>query len=269
VRYASQRSVQTVIIHHLCSNRSNLSSTAPVHVKSLDRQNSPADAILLSLQQVASERAQRDADPALAGRVAAVKRFQHARFEHSYADLMADRRYAGATRFFLEDLYGPGDFTHRDTQFARIVPALVRLFPRDIVSTVAELAALHALSEQLDSAMALALDDAQINPATYSKAWRFVGQPEARDRQIALMVSVGQALDRHTRNPLLRHSLRLMRSPAKAAGLGALQRFLETGFDTFRAMKGAADFLDTIASREREMAALLFAGGEVSPSTDS
>jgi len=75
------------------------------------------------------------------------------------------------------------------------------------------------------------------------------------------MLDVGQALDALTRKPLLRHSLRLMRGPAMAAGLSALQRFLETGFDTFRAMRGAEGLLDTIARRERSLAAELFAGG--------
>nr|WP_296674009.1 hypothetical protein [Thiothrix sp. UBA2332] len=76
-----------------------------------------------------------------------------------------------------------------------------------------------------------------------------------------LMLQVGGALERYTRNPLLRHSLRLMRAPAQAAGLGALQSFLENGFDTFREMRGAREFLDTIANRERELAARLFGGG--------
>ena len=57
------------------------------------------------------------------------------------------------------------------------------------------------------------------------------------------MLAVGVALDSYTRNPLLRHTLRLMRTPAQAAGLSALQTFLERGFDTFRAMKGADTFL--------------------------
>ena len=64
------------------------------------------------------------------------------------------RATRGAARFFLDDLYGPRDFSERDAQFARIVPALVRLFPHEIVGTVQALAALHALSERLDSAMA-------------------------------------------------------------------------------------------------------------------
>jgi hypothetical protein len=77
-----------------------------------------------------------------------------------------------------------------------------------------------------------------------------------------LMLSVGSALDGYTRNLLLRHSLRVMRAPAQAAGLGALQEFLERGFDTFRQMRGAQEFLALIARRERDLAARLFAGAD-------
>jgi hypothetical protein len=211
---------------------------------------------------VHAERARRSADGALAAAVAAVKQFQHARFTHSYADLLAQPRYTRAARFFLDDLYGPTDFTQRDEQFARVVPALVRLFPAELVGTVLQLAQLHALSERLDTAMALALGSSSFDGRAYGRAWREVGDPPARDRQIDLMLAVGLALDRYTRSAFLRHSLRLMRGPAQAAGLGALQGFLETGFDTFKAMNGAQAFLGLIERRERALAAHLFDGGD-------
>jgi hypothetical protein len=229
--------------------------------------NPQGEKILHGLQTVAAERTRRAADPALAAAVVAVKQFQHARFQATYADLLASPRYARAARFFLDDLYGPMDFTQRDSQFARIVPGLVRLFPADIISTVVALAELHALSETLDTAMARELGPSPPDGKSYGRAWRSVGQPAERERQIALMLAVGSALDRYTRNPLLRHSLRLMRGPAQAAGLGVLQTFLETGFDTFRDMRGAAGFLDTVATRERDLAARLFAGGDVTDAT--
>jgi hypothetical protein len=217
--------------------------------------------ILDRLGEVAHERQRRAQDAALAGWVRAVKRFQHARFEQTYADLLAQPRYTAAARFFLEDLYGPTDFTRRDDEFLRIVPALVRLFPHDIVLTVRSLAELHALSEVLDTAMGVVLGRVEFDAAAYRRAWCQVGRAADRERQIALMLQVGHALDRYTRNPLLRHSLRLMRAPAQAAGLGALQTFLESGFDTFKAMRGADTFLQTIAQRERALAAQLFAAG--------
>lgn len=226
-----------------------------------------AAAILSGLSAVREERSLRLKDVALGDAVAAVKRFQHARFAATYADLMAQGRYAGAARFFLEDLYGPTDFTDRDEQFARIVPALVRLFPAEIVQTVSELAELHALSERMDSAMGRAWQAAgsggDLDGVAYGRLWRAVGEPAAREQQIRLMVRVGGALDRYTRSAWLRQTLRLMRGPAQAAGLGALHGFLERGFDTFKAMGGAADFLGTIESRERDLAEQLFAGAPV------
>jgi hypothetical protein len=219
--------------------------------------------ILEHLEIVAEERRRREADPRLAQQVSAVKRHQHERFAQTYSDQANQPGTAGAVRFFLEELYGPGDFTHRDTQFARIVPALVRLFPRDIVSTVNTLARLHALSEQLDSAMGRELEvegEVEVlDGSSYGRAWRRVARPEAREMQISLMLEVGHALDRYTRNPLLRHSLRLMRGPAQAAGLAELQQFLERGFDTFRSLRGAGAFLQLVADRERVQAARLFA----------
>ena len=181
--------------------------------------NAQVEIILDLLRQVDEQRAQRAADPALAARVQAVKHYQHERFQHTYADLLAQPRYAQATRFFLEELYGPEDFTRRDTQFKRVVPGLVRLFPREVVLTVQTLGELHALSETLDTAMGRVVPPGPVDLAGYIAAWQAVGRPADREAQIVLMRRVADALDVYTRNPLLRHSLRLMRGPARLAGL--------------------------------------------------
>src|SRR5256885_8184051 len=110
-----------------------------------------ANSILNHLNAVDAERERRAASSGLAARVLALKTYQQRRFARTYADLLATSRYGPAARFFLEELYGPRDFTERDAQFVRVVPALVRLFPHDIVATVDTLAELHALSEMLDS----------------------------------------------------------------------------------------------------------------------
>ena len=217
-----------------------------------------AHAILELLDRVDAQRARRAADAELAARVLALKDYQHQRFQHTYADLLAQPRYVAATGFFLEELYGPEDFTRRDTQFRRVVPALVRLFPHEVVLTVQTLGELHALSEELDSEMGLAVPRLPVALDGYVQAWQQVGQPLERRRQITLMRRVADALDAYTRNPLLRHSLRLMRGPARVAGLETLHRFLERGFDTFAALREPQRFLDTIAARERALAAQLF-----------
>jgi hypothetical protein len=226
--------------------------------------NPKGEQILRGLQTVAAERALRAADPAPGCCRRGRQGLPAPRFEATYADMLAHPRFGRAARFFLDDLYGPMDFTQRDDQFARIVPGLVRLFPADIVSTVAALADLHALSETLDSQMARALGATALDGADVTARpgapWASRPQRESRSR---LMLAVGTALDRYTRNPLLRHSLRLMRGPAQAAGLGVLQAFLERGFDTFGEMRGAASSWTPSPRRERELAAHLFAGGDV------
>jgi hypothetical protein len=217
-----------------------------------------ADSLLNELRAVDAERARRAAEPGLDARVQALKAYQQRRFAQTYADLLAHPRYQAATQFFLQELYGPDDFRQRDAQFARVIPTLTRLFPDEVIETVARLARLHALSERLDTRMAERLDSADITPARYADAWRACGEPAARQQQIELTMAVGDALDRLTRKPLLRQSLRLMRGPAQLAGLGALQNFLESGFDTFRAMRGAAEFLSTVRQREDALARGLF-----------
>lgn len=221
----------------------------------------PAEAISGHLACVAAERAARAADPALGRQVDRVKRYQQERFRHTYADLLASPRYAGAARFFLEELYGPSDFSRRDAEFARIVPALVRLFPEEVVRTVESLGALHALSERFDTAMGRALGGdatATLAPGDYAQAWRLCGDAPGRQRQIGLVRTVGESIDRLTRVPMLRTSLRLMRGPARASGLGTLQAFLESGFDHFHAMRGADAFLSVIEARETALAEALF-----------
>jgi hypothetical protein len=226
--------------------------------------------ILSRLDIVAQERERRLADPALGKAVLELKAYQARRFARTYADLLASPRYSAAARFFLEELYGPHDFSERDAQFARVVPALVRLFPAEIVDTVEVLARLHALSETLDTLMGTQLVDlAVIDAPAYVRAWRVTGDPAAREEQIALTLAIGRDLDQLTRKPLLRTTLHMMRVPARAAGLPALQQFLETGFDTFKAMGGAQAFLSTVGERERNLAAALFgSNGDASGDAD-
>lgn len=216
-------------------------------------------AIESGLSRVRELRAARQADPALSQRVEAVKRYQHARLQRDYIAWLADPRYRAAARFFLDQLYGPRDFSARDAQFSRIVPALERLLPEEVRDTVASLIELHALTEEMDQSMAMCLQgDQDPDSSSYREAWRRVGQPDLRARQVELMLRIGRSLDRHTRSSLLGATLRLMRAPAHAAGLGDLQEFLEHGYQAFRAMNGAEEFLVSVAQNERAQIDALF-----------
>src|SRR6218665_1258155 len=145
---------------------------------------SSAEQMLAQLGEVEQQRALREAEPGLVTRVQALKHYQQQRFARSYADLLKMPRYEQATRFFLQELYGPGDYTRRDAQFARVVPTLSKLFPAEVVATVGKLARLHAISERLDTRMAQQLGTLPIDAWSYIGAWQVCGEEAERQAQI-------------------------------------------------------------------------------------
>ncbi len=233
----------------------------------------PAVRIHQALEAVALIRQRRLAEPPLAIATAGVKQFQAARFRATYADLLGDKRYRTAAKFFLTELYGDKNYAERDQQFARIADTIVRIFPQAVANTAASLAEVHALTESLDEAMALqwmrhpAPQDLPNACHVYIACWRTAADAPARQHQLASVVALGQELNRLTRRPGLRTLLKMMRRPAELAGLGSLQTFLETGFDAFADMQGAEDFLACVSQREAEWIDGLFAGDAVACET--
>jgi hypothetical protein len=219
-----------------------------------------ASRIREAMQTVSLLRLSRAGQPALEQASLEIKRFQAQRFKATYVDLLNNLRYQRATGFFLQELYGEQDYAQRDQQFARIASTIARLFPQAVVETAAALAEVHALTEQLDDLMARQWEAAPTLSAhiRYIQCWRRVGDRSARLRQLEIVLQLGRELDRLTRTRGLRSLLRMMRGPAAAAGLSSLQGFLETGFDAFADMRGAADFLMLIERRESDWIAALF-----------
>ncbi|MDX2218753.1 MAG: hypothetical protein SF172_07005 [Burkholderiales bacterium] len=217
--------------------------------------------VLPHLETLKALRGQPLADVGFAGRLEEVKRWQHDRLARTYADLVAHPRYAEAATFFLEDLYGAKDFSKRDDEMARIYPTLVRVLPTSAVETVDLALELDALAEGFDQDLARALPArGAISEASYAEAFRKVGREPQRYRQIELVSEVGHRLDLVVKKPLIATTLRMLRKPAHLAGLGDLQEFLEHGFDAFRAMGGADEFLGIISRRETEIMQRIFAG---------
>ena len=222
-----------------------------------------------AVARVAALRTAALADPSLAASIAQVKRFQAERFTRTYADILSAGPHQGAAHFFVDELYSDKDYTQRDAQFSRIAGALQTFFPNHVVTTAVALAQLHVLTEEIDHEMGRAWQADGAGKAGdelshYVSAWRAVGRRDDRARQLNNVLEVGRELDRLTRMPGLRLTLRMMRRPAQAAGLSSLQGFLESGFDTFARMsgkgEGARSFLALIQTRETALMDALFSG---------
>lgn len=193
-------------------------------------------------------------------RLVEVKAWQAGRLARTYPDLAANPRYAKATAFFLDDLYGAKDFSGRDQAMLRIYPVMVRTLPLGAVETAALAIEVDALSEELDRRVASCIEAGPVTEASYGRAYREAGTRAERQRQVELIDDVGKRLDALVVKPFIYATLKLMRRPAKLAGLEDLQVFLEHGFEAFRHMGGAEEFLATIAEREGRILSRLFSG---------
>jgi hypothetical protein len=221
--------------------------------------------LLRELERSALLRARAVDDEGFRERLAPLRAWQAARLARTHQDLLESPRFHDAAHFFLTDLYGPEDLSRHLEDVRRIVPAMTRVLPESGLATVARAAELNALSASLDAAMveALGARAASITDAIYAAAYRKVGRVEDRERQIDLIALLGAALDKLTHQRFIGATLILMRGPAKAAGLGELQGFLERGYAAFGAMRGgASEFISIVVGRERRIGKGLLAGDD-------
>ncbi len=191
--------------------------------------------------------------------------WQARRLERSFEAFLEDPERRPAARFFLTDVYGDHDFTQRDADIARVLPMMQRLLPAPLLDTIASGIELGVLTHAFDLRVAQALQALAprrraLDATLYAQAYRQAGHPRARARQIELIHEVGEGLAAALRMPGVGTLLKLSRLPARAAGLGELQSFLERGFGAFAGLGDAGAFLADIQRSERDVMRRLFAG---------
>ena len=203
-------------------------------------------------------------DPQSSARRRLLREWQQARLSLTYRDLLDSPRYGPAAEFFLSDIYGLKDTSARDAAVARLYPTMVKLLPEAGLYSIGLALELDALSEELDAQLLDAVEDElaprdRILEADYCEAYRRCDNYALRKHQIGLFRGVGDTLARAVEKPLIYSLLRGMRRPARLAGFGELQDFLERGLCTFRHMEDAGEFLDTIERRETHILDRIYA----------
>jgi hypothetical protein len=195
--------------------------------------------------------------------------WQARRLRHTYRDLLEVSRYRKAVEFFLTDLYGDKDFSARDEGVERVYPLMSRVMPGPALHTISVGIELHAISQELDLDMVAVLWGEMdlkngLDAENYAEAYRRCGNTDARRRQISIVREVGESLDSVVFKPFIYNAVKLGRGPARMAGLMPLHDFIERGFIAFRAMKGSAEFIDAVVSRETAIMESILAGEPVS-----
>lgn len=132
------------------------------------------------------------------------------------------------------------------------------------LDAIADAIELDALSESLDADMVAALGAqiAKLDAPAYGRAYRAIGRRAERARQIDLIEHLGASLEMLTRQRFIGAALAAMRRPARFAGFGDLQGFLERGYGAFHKMKTVSPFLGAVVARERAVSDGLFSGDD-------
>ncbi len=193
-----------------------------------------------------------------------LREWQQERLSRTYRDLLDSPRFGPAAEFFLSDIYGLKDTSARDAAVERLYPTMVKLLPEAGLHSIGLALELDALSEELDAQLLDALEDKLaahdlILEADYCEAYRRCDNYVLRKHQIELFCGVGATLAGAVEKPLIYSLLRGMRRPARLAGFGELQDFLERGLSAFRHMEHAGEFLETIQGRETQILDRIYA----------
>jgi len=192
----------------------------------------------------------------------ALQEWQCERLLVSHDDLAQQVRYQKAMAFFVEELYGPKDFSQRDADLARVIPKLAKVLPDKAMNAMDDALSLNALSFNLDMDMAQYLNshypNAPITRGTYAEAYRNVGRQDDRQHQIDIISHLGDQLADVVKIPGIGMLIKLSRRPAKLAGVLALHEFLERGFNAFKAIGDVQSFIHPVLEREKALMYNLF-----------
>lgn len=187
----------------------------------------------------------------------------------THDDLAQQKRYQKAMAFFVEELYGPKDFSQRDADLARVIPKLAKVLPDKAMNAMDDALSLNALSFDLDMAMSQYLQThcpgEPINKDNYALAYRDVGRIEDREHQIDIISHLGDQLSDVIKIRGIGMLISLSRRPAKLAGLLALHEFLERGFNAFKALGDVQSFVQPVLTKEKALMHVLLDEGVTLP----
>lgn len=212
---------------------------------------SVADAIISDLRKVQAQREIADA-MSLLPKVRALQDWQCKRLLCTHQTFVNQPRFEKAMRFFVDELYGPKDFSERDADLVRVIPKLASMLPQKAIGALHDAVSVNALSFDLDLALVNHLDG-ELNEQSYAMAYRDMGRLDDRIQQIDTIYALGEQLADVVQIRGVTMLIKIARKPAQMAGLLSLHEFLERGFNAFRKMGNVHEFIDPVVEKEREI----------------
>jgi hypothetical protein len=192
----------------------------------------------------------------------ALQAFQRRRIDETYADLKQSPEYRELGRFFFEDLYGPEDYTFRDTSIRKLHSALKGKIHGGIISAVDRVLELQELSEDLDDRMTAEMIESgtgtELTLEAYRRIYRSLDNLNQRLYQVDLTVEVTRNFFQLSRKWMIGVSLKTARTAAHLMGLGNIMDFVHNGYTAFQTLSEIDPFIETLRQRERAFNKAMF-----------
>jgi hypothetical protein len=220
--------------------------------------------IIKHLQHCDEQREQARAS-GLLPQVLKLQAWQCKRLLVSHSDMMEQKRFQAAMQFFVDELYGPKDFSQRDQEVAKVVPKMAKLLPDQALRSLESALHLNDLSMQLDIQLSKELAGKDIDRDSYFKAYRACDNQPQRQQQIDFIQVLGEDLAEVVHIKGISTLLFLSRKPAKLAGVSSLHEFIENGFKAFKEIGQVEDFLKPVIERERQLMLAMFSNKSPNP----
>jgi hypothetical protein len=185
--------------------------------------------------------------------IQAVQAWQCKRLLTTHQDMYQQKRFQPAVMFFIDELYGPNDFSQRDKDIARLVPKMSKILPDKALQSLASALHLNTLSFELDFNMGKQLKGSKITADTYATAYINCDNVNDRQQQIEFIRTLGNDLADVVKMKGISSLLFISRKPAKMAGVLALHEFLERGFKAFKHLGNVEEFINPVVEKERQI----------------
>lgn len=216
-----------------------------------------SDAIIADLRRTQAQR-EIAAKMGMLEKVKTLQEWQCQRLLNTHVELANQSRYQTAMAFFVEELYGPKDFSQRDADLVKVVPKLAAVLPTKAMRALQEAVAVNALSFELDLDITERIQG-ELTHYSYAVAYRQSERLADRTKQLTIIYQLGEQLADVVRIPGVSILIKLARKPAKLAGLLTLHGFLERGYHAFRKIGDVHDFINPVIDKEKEIMQILLA----------
>lgn len=188
----------------------------------------------------------------------ALQQWQIERLFMSHHSLLQQTAAQHAAEFLFYQVYGGANLTPVANDIQRATNKAMTLLPQAVMHAAAVTLEAAVLTQQLDEALAQALQGHAVTADTYTNAYRQHSTPEQRQQQLTLIEEAATLIDRYVRRRLLIGSFKIMRRPAYAAKLNHLYDFLDEGFIALGGLASVTPLIKQLTYVESQISERVF-----------